>query len=539
MSSNKKYWKSVEELNENSSIVKTLQQNEFVEEIPVDEFLGDKETLETSSTSRRDFLKYVGFTTAAATMAACEGPIRKSIPYVVQPDQIVPGVANYYATTIADGYDFANVLVKTREGRPIKIERNLLSNHNGSVNARVHASVLSLYDINRLQSPLIAGEAATWEDFETKLSGKLNEMSGKDVVLLTQTFASPSTSKLIKEFTEKYTNVRHIIYDTVSSSEALDAFNNKYGVRALADYNFSEVELIVSVGADFLGDWQGGGYESSYAKGRIPANGKMSRHIQFEANMSLTGANADKRIPLTPSQQAQVLNALKGGTTSGLPENIADAVSKAKAQLERAGSKGVIITGLPDVSAQEFVLDYNESVGSVAMDSKKPKMIRKGNASEVMGVLNGVISGAVKGLITIGVDPVYSFPNNSQFTEAYSNLEMSVAFSMKEDATASLAQMVAATPHYLESWGDTQIKKGSFGLIQPTIRPLFDTKQFQDILLKLTGNTKQYYNYIQDTWNASILGGSSWNQALHDGVFTSDVEVETEELPLTGGGAES
>jgi len=539
MSSNKKYWKSVEELNENSSIVKTLQQNEFVEEIPVDEFLGDKETLETSSTSRRDFLKYVGFTTAAATMAACEGPIRKSIPYVVQPDQIVPGVANYYATTIADGYDFANVLVKTREGRPIKIERNLLSNHNGSVNARVHASVLSLYDINRLQSPLIAGEAATWEDFETKLSGKLNEMSGKDVVLLTQTFASPSTSKLIKEFTEKYTNVRHIIYDTVSSSEALDAFNNKYGVRALADYNFSEVELIVSVGADFLGDWQGGGYESSYAKGRIPANGKMSRHIQFEANMSLTGANADKRIPLTPSQQAQVLNALKGGTTSGLPENIADAVSKAKAQLERAGSKGVIITGLPDVSAQEFVLDYNESVGSVAMDSKKPKMIRKGNASEVMGVLNGVISGAVKGLITIGVDPVYSFPNNSQFTEAYSNLEMSVAFSMKEDATASLAQMVAATPHYLESWGDTQIKKGSFGLIQPTIRPLFDTKQFQDILLKLTGNTKQYYNYIQDTWNASILGGSSWNQALHDGVFATDVEVETEELPLTGGGAES
>ena len=108
MSSNKKYWKSVEELNENSSIVKTLQQNEFVEEIPVDEFLGDKETLEASSTSRRDFLKYVGFTTAAATMAACEGPIRKSIPYVVQPDEIVPGVANYYATTIADGFDFVH-----------------------------------------------------------------------------------------------------------------------------------------------------------------------------------------------------------------------------------------------------------------------------------------------------------------------------------------------------------------------------------------------------------------------------------------------
>ncbi|MEZ4842577.1 MAG: TAT-variant-translocated molybdopterin oxidoreductase, partial [Flavobacteriaceae bacterium] len=97
MASNKKYWKSVEELNENSSIVEKLKQNEFVEEIPTDQFLGDKETLEASSTSRRDFLKYVGFTTAAASLAACEGPVIKSIPYVVKPDDITPGVPDYYA----------------------------------------------------------------------------------------------------------------------------------------------------------------------------------------------------------------------------------------------------------------------------------------------------------------------------------------------------------------------------------------------------------------------------------------------------------
>ena len=533
MSSNKKYWKSVEELDENSSIVKALQQNEFVEEIPVDQFLGDKETLETSSTSRRDFLKYVGFTTAAASLAACEGPIRKSIPYVVMPDEIVPGVANYYASTIADGFDFANILVKTREGRPIKIERNRVSDSVGSVNARVHASVLSLYDINRLQSPKVGGEDATWEDFDSTLEEKLNALNGQDVVLLTQTFASPSTSKLIKEFTTKYPNVRHVVYDTVSSSEALDAFQNKYGVRALADYDFSKAEVIVSVGADFLGDWQGGGFDSSYAKGRIPDEGKMSRHYQFEANMSLSGANSDKRVPVTPSQQQQVLNALTGGSASGLPESIAAAVSKAKAALQKAGSKGVVLTGLPDVAAQTKALSYNEGVGSVVMDTKKPKMIRKGNTAEVVGVLNGVISGTVKGLMTVGVDPVYSFPNSEAFAEAYANLDLSVAFSFKEDATASLSQLVAATPHYLESWGDTQIKKGSFGLMQPTIRPLFDTRQFQDCLLKLTGNTNKYYDYIKETWTNSILGSSSWNQALHDGVLVSDVEVENEEMPVT------
>ena len=128
MASNKKYWKSVEELNENSSIVDTLRQNEFVEEIPTDEFLGNKESLEESSTTRRDFLKYVGFTTAAATLASCEGPVRKAIPYLNKPNELIPGVADYYATAIADGFDFSNILVKVREGRPIKIEPNKEAN---------------------------------------------------------------------------------------------------------------------------------------------------------------------------------------------------------------------------------------------------------------------------------------------------------------------------------------------------------------------------------------------------------------------------
>ena len=530
MSSNKKYWKSVEELDENSSIVKTLQQNEFVEEIPVDKFLGDKETLETSSTSRRDFLKYVGFTTAAASLAACEGPIKKSIPYVVLPDEIIPGIANYYATTIADGFDFANILVKTREGRPIKIERNRLEQSVGSVNARVHASVLSLYDINRLESPLIDNEPSSWGEFDSALESKLNALKNEKVVLLTQTFASPSTSKLIKEFTKKYPNVRHVIYDTVSSSEALDAFQSKYGVRALADFDFSKAEVIVSVGADFLGDWQGGGFDSSYAKGRIPNEGKMSQHFQFEANMTLSGANSDKRIPTTPSQQKQVLEALTGGTTSGLPASIVAAILKAKAALSKAGDKGVVITGLPDFTAQTSALSYNESVSSVVMNTEKPKMIRKGNSRAVLNVLNEVVDGTVKGLISVGVDPIYSFPNNIAFTEAYSRLELSASFSFKKDATASLSQLVAATPHYLESWGDTQLKKGTFGLTQPTIKPLFDTRQFQESLLKLLGSDKSYYDYIKETWKKSILGSTSWNNALHDGVFVSDIELENEEF---------
>ncbi len=540
MSSNKKYWKSVEELNENSSIVETLKQNEFVEEIPVDEFLGNKSTLESSSTTRRDFLKYVGFSTAAASLAACEGPVIKSIPYVVQPKEIIPGVANYYATTIGDGYDFASVLVKTREGRPIKIENNTLAATNGSANARVTASVLGLYDSLRVSAAMRGGDYISWNDFDAETSQKLNQLknSGKEIVLLTQTFASPSTAKLISEFKETFGNVRHVAYDAISESAALDAYLAKYGERGLANYNLEKATTIVSVGADFLGDWQGGGFDSGYSKGRIPQDGKMSRHIQFESNMSLTGANADKRVPLTPSQQklalAKLYSYVVGNSVSAdLPETIDEAVQKAASELKRAGSNGVVVTGIQDVNAQTVALEINEYLNSKAFDPTTTIKTRQGSDAAVSALVNDMKTGSVGAIIMCGVNPVYSLPNASDFAEGLGKTELSITFSMKVDETASQTQYIAATPHYLESWGDVEIKKGHFALTQPAIRQLFDTRQFQEALLKWMGNDMSYHDYIEQTWTESILNGNSFNQAVHDGVY-----VGSPSAPETGGNTE-
>ncbi|WP_420571774.1 TAT-variant-translocated molybdopterin oxidoreductase [Kordia sp.] len=538
MASNKKYWKSVEELNENSSIVETLRQNEFVEEVPVDEFLGDKETLESSSTSRRDFLKYVGFSTAAATLAACEGPVIKSIPYVVQPETIIPGVADYYATTIADGYDFASILIKTREGRPIKVENNKEAATKGSANARVHASVLSLYDSMRVKQPKIAGADASWETLDAEVGQKLNQISasGKQIVLLTQTFASPSTAKLVGEFKAKYGNVNHVIYDAISESTALDAFEAKYGERGLADYDFSKAEVIVSVGADFLGDWQGGGYDDGYAKGRIPSgkNGhkNMSRHVQFESNMTLSGANADKRVPLSPSDQkvalAKIYAEITGNSVSGrkLSDKVEDAIKKAARQAKLAGSKAVVVSGINDVDAQSLVLAINEYLNSEAFDKGAPRKIRQGSDKAVAKLISDMKAGAVGGIIMAGVNPVYTLANGNEFAENLKKLDLAVTFTMKEDETALHTKYVAAAPHYLESWGDVEMKKGHYSVMQPTIRPLFDTRQFQEALLKWTGNEKAYYEYVKETWSADILGGgTSWNKAVHDGVFKTTATV--------------
>ncbi|MCF1189988.1 TAT-variant-translocated molybdopterin oxidoreductase [Mangrovimonas sp. AS39] len=528
MSSNKKYWKSVEELNENSSIVETLKQNEFVQEIPTDEFLGNKESLESSKTTRRDFLKYVGFSTAAASLAACEGPVIKSIPYVVQPEEIIPGKANYYATTIADGFDFASVLVKTREGRPIKILNNSLATTNGGANARVNASVLGLYDSLRVKGPMKEGKAITWDAFDSEVNQKLTEISnsGKQIALFTQTFASPSTEKLIAEFKSKYNNVKHVSYDSVNESAALDAFEAQYGERGLADYDFSKASTIVSFGADFLGDWQGGGFDSGYAKGRVPEQGKMSQHFQFEANMSLTGANADKRVPLTPSQQkvalAKLYSQVVGGSVSGeLPKGADEAVSKAAAALKKAGSKGVVVTGIQDKNAQTVVFAINESLGSKAFDPATPIKTKLGRTEEVAQLISDMKSGKVGAIIMSGVNPMYTLPNASEFAEGLGNVGLSVSFSMKEDETSSKVQYIAAAPHYLEAWGDVEFKKGHFALTQPTIRPLFDTRQFQEALLKWNGNATKLHTYIKETWGGGLLGGASFNQALHDGVFVA------------------
>jgi MoCo/4Fe-4S cofactor protein with predicted Tat translocation signal len=523
MSSNKKYWKSVEEL-ENSSIVEALRNNEFVEEIPTDEFLGNAEALSTSGTSRRDFLKYVGFSTAAVTLAACEGPVHKSIPYVLQPEQIIPGVADYYATTVFDGFDFANLLVKTREGRPIKIENNTIAGAKFSANARVHASILGLYDSTRLKEPKVDGKNSSWSAVDLKIKSSLADAKAKggQVVLLTNTLASPSTEKLIAEFIAKNPNAKHVVYDAVSSSEALDAFESAYGQRALVDYDFSKASLIVSVGADFLGDWQGGGYDTGYAQGRIPQNGKMSRHFQFESNMTLSGAAADKRVPMTVAAQKQALvqiyNIVVGASIPvALEGNFKTEVVKAAQQLKAAGSKGVLVSGIEDKNAQLLVLVINQVLASEAFSAAGARQIRKGSNVAVAQLIKDLNAGSVHTLIMSGVNPVYTLADSASFVSGLKKVKTSVAFSLKEDETASMVSIAAPAPHYLESWGDLELTSGTYSLTQPTIRPIFNTKQFQDVLLSVNGTTGTFYDYLK-TNSGAYTAGASWNKVLHDGV---------------------
>ena len=520
------YWKGFEELNKDSEIVENLEQNEFVEKLPVGK--EDKD----NNPNRRDFLKYAGFSTAAAAIVGCEGPVIKSVPYVVQPDRIIPGIANYYATTIADGFDFSSILVKTREGRPIFIKGNKDANSMNCTNARINASVLSMYDIYRLQGPKVEGQYISWNDFNLSVKSELESLSSqnKKVVLLTQSFASPTTEKIITEFIQKYPNVQHVIYDSISNSSALDAFENSYGQRALADYDFSLSNTIISIDADFMSDWQGGNYSSGWSKNRVPNKENeysMSYHLQFESNMTLTGANADNRVMANPSELRYVLQSIYLNLTNqkysgpALGPYLDRYVKLAVESIKKSGKKAVVISGLDDVDSQEIVLMINEFINSDAFDISSPRLIYQGSDKELLNTIAELKSGNISGIITAGVNPGYTLPNAEEFSELINKLEFSLCFSMKEDETANSCKYVAATPHYLESWGDYEFKKGHYYLSQPTIKPLFDTNQFQDVILTLTGSNNNFYDEIKNNWRSNILKGKTWGKSLQDGFYYS------------------
>tara|TARA_B100000575_G_scaffold169651_1_gene135745 strand:+ start:1559 stop:4615 length:3057 start_codon:yes stop_codon:yes gene_type:complete len=520
------YWKGFEELNKESEIVRTLEQNEFVEKLPVNS------TEDEKSHNRRDFLKYAGFSTAAAAVVGCEGPVIKSVPYVVQPEQIIPGIANYYATSIADGYDFSSILVKTREGRPIFIKGNKDAESMNCTNARINASVLSMYDIYRLQGPKLSGEYVQWNNFNSSVRSELDRLlnENKKVLLLTQSFASPTTKKIIKDFTDKYQNIKHVIYDAVSNSSALDAFQNIFGQRAMADYDFSLSDTIISIDADFMTDWQGGNYSSGWSKNRVPNKENeysMSYHLQFESNMSLTGANADNRVIANPTQLKQVLQSIYFQLTNqdyngdALGPYLDRYVKLAVDSIKMSGKRSVVISGIDDVDSQEIVLMINDLIKSEAFNIKSPRLIFEGSDSNLKETLDELKSGQISGIITAGVNPSYTLPNAVEFSKIISELEFSLCFSMKEDETANNCKYLAATPHYLESWGDFEFKSGHYYLSQPTIKPLFDTNQFQDVILALIGSKNTFYDEIKENWKNNILRGKSWGKSLQDGFYYS------------------
>jgi MoCo/4Fe-4S cofactor protein with predicted Tat translocation signal len=528
MESNKKYWKGLEELQSTKDFVEK-NKNEFAESLPMEEVLNEAGL--STVTPRRDFLKALGFGLGAVTLAACQKtPVHKSIPYLVKPEEVVPGIPNYYTST----FNGHSVLVKTREGRPIKIEGNpncILSK--GALDAKGQASVLDLYDVSKLKGPVLNDAEVSWAKIDEFVKAELSKTGGKSIRIVSSTVNSPSTKAVIADFIAKYPSAKHVQVDSVSYTGILKANEGSFGKAVLPRYRFDNADVIVSFGADFLGTWISPvEFNRQYILNRNNASlksGKMSRHIQFETGMSLTGTNADARIPLKPSEEGTALlnlYAALGGAVSGvkkLTNQKADtAVMLAAKELAAAKGRGLVVSGSNDISVQTIVNAINSLLGSygTTLDLDNPSFQYAGNDADFVSLVNEMNSGSVGAVFFLNSNPAYDYADSKTFTEALAKVALRVSFADRKDETASLCQVIAPNHHYLESWGDSNPVSGYYTIAQPTINPVYNTRNAEQGLLIWSDNAVQdYYQYIQNNWNKTILpqSGTSWKELLQKG----------------------
>jgi MoCo/4Fe-4S cofactor protein with predicted Tat translocation signal len=520
----KKHWQSFGELNQSEAYNKDVK-DEFRENLP---FVADesKSFLEAKA-PRRDFLKYLGFSTAAAAAAAsCEMPVKKAIPFANKPEDVVPGIAKYYATTYVQEGDAISILAKVRDGRPIKIEGNELSPITlGGTSARVQASVLDLYDTSRLRFPTIDGKEVTFEAADKSIAAAMNG----PVVILTSTITSPSSKAVVAQFLAKYPGSKHVTYDAVSYSGMLLANEATYGIRAIPSYKFDAAKAIVSIGADFLGTWLSPvEFAKQYATGKKldEKNPEMSKHIHFETVASLTGSNADEKYLHRPSETAAVAAALLSVVNGQGTGNIADA--KLKAGIEKAAKalnahkgEALVVAGSNDVNVQIIVNAINNAIGAngTTINFSETINTRQGVDADFAKLVDEMNAGAVNTLIVYGANPAYSWFDADKFKAALKKVKTTISFNGKVDETTELCKYAIPDNHFLESWGDAEAKTGYYSFLQPTINPLFKTRQWQDSLLKWSGASEDYLAFLKNFWAAKLGGVAGWDVALQDGVL--------------------
>lgn len=547
MSSNN-YWKGVEELDQTQEFVSS-NANEFSEGLPLEKVFSNDDS---TRANRRDFLKYFGFGLGAVTLAACnKAPIKKAIPYTEKPDNVTPGVPLYYASSSVSNAEGFPVLVKVREGRPIKFEPNKEATYfGGGLDGLGHSSLLSLYDTNRLKGAIVAGKRKplAWADFDKEVISALNKTAaaGKSIAIVTNGSSSLVTDKAIADFKAKYTNTEVVAYEPVSYSGITRANNKSFGQSIIPAYNFNNAEVIVSFGADFLGTWISPiKFHSDYSKNRVPKNGKMSKHYQFESLMSLTGSNADVRVPMKMSNVGQHLIALYrelGGATPHQGMEVAgNNIKAAAAELKAAGSKALVVCGSNNEADQLLVNAINMMLGAYGTTIDTTNYYKGQTADEANfnAFLAKAKSGAFGAVITLDANPIYS---HSGAKEAFAKIPTRISTAITLDETAEEFTHIATNLHPLENWDIKEPYKGRFIISQPTISPVFEGRAAGSSLAAWAGQdvadkdgTTHAYKYTKAAYEATV--GGDFNKALEMGIVENVSTPSVPSFNITGGAA--
>lgn len=556
MDSENNYWVSLDQWRKDPEF-EALVKDEFVSS----PFAPDDSE---SGWARREFLKLMGASLALTSFGCVRRPTEKIVPYVKRPEGFIPGVSNIYASALHQGTEVFGILVKTREGRPIKVEGNPDYPQNlGAMSARAHASILDLYDPERLSGPKknLLNEkksnrdtvSVTWD----KLDEEVKKQIGKGSVgVLTSHKASPSTKNLISRFVNTM-GAKSYSWSPVNYELEKKANEISFGTNALPQLKFDKAKYVLSIGCDFLGTYLSPTeFTKSFSKTRSP-EGNFGKLVVFEGLMSLTGTNADERYQVRASQFNELVMALvlevanlKGSSliSSSLKESLKQykntatklgfnegELKKIAGELIANGSRSLVVAGGLNSQTEDAVKLYtavnllNTMLGAVGttVDFSRTYQSATATTSDLLKLKKDINSGAVKTLIIDSVNIAYSAPD---MMDELKKLEMVIYTGDRNDETGRISDILAVGQHSLESWSDVEGLSGVYSIVQPTIEPLYDTRSFQQSLLAWSDSLKgsapgAWYDYIKSFWKSNVLTNSSfessWSNALKEGVVVT------------------
>ena len=532
------YWRSLAELDK-SPESRAFLEREFPE--------GASELPE--GITRRDMITLLGASISIAGLAGCDiirRPVENIVPYVNAPEDIVPGIPRYYATTMPFRRSAYGVIVESHEGRPTKIEGNPSHPSTlGASSSRVQASVLGLYDPDRSQTVRLKGEAKSWADFVAawgELAKAHAADGGAGLAFLSESYSSPTLARLAAELRARYPKLRWATYDAVSDENRLAGLKQATGRDVDLQLRFDRASVILTLDADpLLTDAEMIRHARGFADGRRAgaSGGVMNRLYAVEGVYSLTGAMADHRLRLESRQIAPFLAALAtrlaapgataGAGVAGVEPRWIDALAK---DLLANRGKGLIVAGDRQPAAvHAAVCALNTHLGNTGStvsyyETKDTSLPSAGSLSSLVSAMQG---GSIQTLVVLGGNPVFDAPADLDFAAAMAKVPHSIAMGHTVDETSSKAEWHIPHAHYLESWGDARAVGGTLSVVQPLILPLFGGRTAVEVLgMMIVDKDCPGYEIVRDTWKP-ILGEAEFdkrNRVLHDGLLAGSELTE-------------
>jgi MoCo/4Fe-4S cofactor protein with predicted Tat translocation signal len=522
-----KYWRTLEEVAETP---------EF--QAWVDDEFPNRSTLK--EINRRDLLKFMGASIALAGLTGCRGVFldqHKIIPYVKQPEELVPGKPLYYATSGTLGGYATGLLVEQYEGRPIKIEGNPSHPASlGAVDSMLQAEILTLYDPDRVSTVRINGDIATWETFNQAQSAVLQAaeaQGGAGIRILTEATSSPTFGALMTQFLQRFPQARWHAFEPVGRAGAMQGAQQAFGQGVEPVYNLANARVIVSLDADFLSPAGMPGnlrYAREFANGRRVhgAQGQMNRLYAFESTLSIVGATADHRWGVRAADISSIARALAVAVGAGTGAASAAGISAREIQAVAAdlmAGGGVVIPGENQPPAVHALAhSINAAIGAIGQTVNYIEPVLESARPDV-GTLEALtqemLAGQVEYLLIVGGNPVYGAPADVPFAQALQNVRMKAHLSMYQDETSRLCDWFLPRAHFLEAWGDARAYDGTVSFIQPLIAPLHESRSDIEVLGAMVGRPLGGYDLMRIFWQQAGLPGpdfeTGWRTAVHDG----------------------